>query len=45
MGTDLKKKEIQKNVKLSKEYSKTEENSQKLKKYLLEKKQQSARKI
>ena len=32
-------------VKLSKSYTKTEENSQKLKKYLLEKKQQPSRKI
>lgn len=38
----MKKKETQKNVKLSKEYSKTEDNSKKLKKYLLEKKQSSA---
>ena len=32
-------------VKLSKSYTKTEENSQKLKKYLMEKKQSSAKKI
>jgi hypothetical protein len=32
-------------VKLSKEYTKTKENSQKLKKYLMEKKQSSAKKI
>lgn len=35
----------QKPVKLSKEYTKTKENSQKLKKYLMEKKQSSPRNI